>query len=64
MKLQKTKKTGKQHNNDLPQFPNVVLCLPFPREKRVGGGRGGGQRVLSLFKDQLSPVKVIASKFY
>ena len=52
------KKTGKQHNNDLPQFPNVVLCLPFSREKR------GGQRVLSLFKDQLSPVKVIASKFY
>ena len=42
MKLKKTKKTGKQHNNDLPQFPNVVLCLPFPREKRVGGGRGGG----------------------
>ena len=63
MKVQKTKK---QHNSDLSQFLKVVLRLPFPREKRRGGGGGDGVEwgnwVFSFLKDKLIPLKLIASK--
>ena len=61
MKVQKTKK---QHNSDLSQFLKVVLRLPFPREKRRGGGVGvgWGNWVFSFLKDKLIPLKLIASK--
>ena len=67
MKVQKTKK---QHNSDLSQFLKVVLRLPFPREKRRGGGGGvgggdgvgWGNWVFSFLKDKLIPLKLIASK--
>ena len=61
-KNKKNRETTQQRSFTIPQRGSLST-IP---EGEEGGGRegGGGQRVLSLFKDQLSPVKVIASKFY
>ena len=59
-KNKKNRETTQQRSSTIPQRGSLST-IP---EGEEGGGEGGGQRVLSLFKDQLSPVKVIASKFY